>query len=79
MTNSMGLKKKLLIGVLTAALCASTCAGGLLIKANAESADAADLVTATNGTTVTAAKSYTTTAFVRSKTRMSGVTLVITA
>lgn len=62
MTNSMGLKKKLLIGVLTAALCASTCAGGLLIKANAESADAADLVTATNGTTVTAAKSYTTTA-----------------
>ena len=62
MTNSMGLKKKLLIGVLTAALCASTCAGGLLIEANAEGADAADLVTATGGATVTAAKSYTTSA-----------------
>lgn len=62
MTNSMGLKKKLLIGVLTAALCASTCAGGLLIEANAEGVDAADLVTATGGATVTAAKSYTTSA-----------------
>ena len=62
MTNSMGLKKKLLIGVLTAALCASTCAGGLLIEANAASADAVDLVTVTGGATVTAAKSYTTTA-----------------
>lgn len=62
MTNSMGLKKKLSIGVLTAALCASTCAGGLLIEANAEGADAADLVTVTGGATVTAAKSYTTTA-----------------
>ncbi len=62
MTNSMGLKKKLSIGVLTAALCASTCAGGLLIEANAASADAADLVTVTGGATVTAAKSYTTTA-----------------
>ena len=58
----MGLKKKLSIGVLTAALCASTCAGGLLIEANAASADAADLVTVTGGATVTAAKSYTTTA-----------------
>ena len=62
MIDSMGLKKKLLIGVLTAALCASTCAGGLLIKANAEGANAADLVTVTGGATVTAAKSYTTTA-----------------
>lgn len=62
MTNSMGLKKKLSIGVLTAALCASTCAGGLLIEANAEGADAADLVTVTGGATVTAAKSYTTSA-----------------
>lgn len=62
MTNSMGLKKKLLIGVLTAALCASTCVGGALIKANAASVDAADLVTVTGGATVTAAKSYTTTA-----------------
>lgn len=62
MTNSMGLKKKLLIGVLTAALCASTCAGGALIKANAASVVAADLVTVTGGATVAAAKSYTTTA-----------------
>lgn len=59
MTNSMGLKKKLLIGVLTAALCASTCAGGLLIKANAATEVAPSaLFTASQGVNVLPVSQY---------------------
>ena len=60
--NTVSKKKTLLSCLLAVCMGLSALAGGLLIKADAASADAADLVTVTGGATVTAAKSYTTTA-----------------
>ena len=60
--NTVSKKKTLLSCLLAACMGACALAGGLLIKADAESIGISSLVTVTNGVTVTAAKSYTTSA-----------------
>lgn len=62
MTQTIGLKKKALVCLLAAAMGASALAGGILLDANAAEVSTTALVTATEGTTVTGGKSYTTAA-----------------
>ena len=62
MTQTIGLKKKALVCLLAAAMGASALAGGMLLNANAAEVSTTALVTATEGTTVTGGKSYTTAA-----------------
>ena len=62
MTQTIGLKKKALICLLAAAMGASALAGGILLDTNAAEVSTTALVTATEGTTVTGGKSYTTAA-----------------
>ena len=62
MTQTIGLKKKKLVCLLAAAMGASALAGGILLDTNAAEVSTTALVTATEGTTVTGGKSYTTAA-----------------
>ncbi len=62
MTQTIGLKKKALVCLLAAAMGASALAGGILLDTNAAEVSTTALVTATEGTTVTGGKSYTTAA-----------------
>ena len=60
MTQTTRLKKKMLVCLLAAAMGASALGGGILLDADAETINAATLVTATEGATVTGAETYTT-------------------